>query len=274
MDDLIFLEYRCTCNHLLFKGIISPGSNLQVKCKNCSKVVSCGSSIGYEEGAGNRFIFLLGDKAQILDASTSSSRVLGYSLEEIKQMTVFDFVSHVNLSDWYRLMGILDNMPNKFFVSDTNFTTKSGDKVRLRTKFKKHDLVKGPAVVVFYELIGGNDKAIKETSFKSPRTSLLNLIMEVGIDGTIVYINDELLNKFNLEKKVDVLGKKIFDFFYGESEGWLESDFKSLSLFQKTVIFHDIGLNGVERKFDLLFTPAYYPDNRIKGFKVIVKDHF
>lgn len=269
MDDLILLEYRCACNHLLFKGIISPGSNLQVKCKNCAKVVSCGSSVETEELVRDRFIFLLGDKAQILDSSISAVRVLGYSIEELRQMSVFDFVSHVDLFDWYKLMDLLNNMPNKFFVSDTNFTTKSGGRVKLRTKFKKHDLIKGSAVVVFYELM---DSQVEDIFFQSPNVSLLNLVIEISIDGTILYINDEFFSRFKGKKKVDILGKKIYDFFDEPHDQQFKNDLKLFNSLHKTAIFHQIIFKCENKEeFDLILTPVYYPDNRIKGFKVILK---
>ncbi len=91
MHTLPFVEYRCSCGRLLFKGLVLSG-HVEVKCKRCSEVVLFDQPRdGLEcKEEGTEYALLVGTHGYIQDASASALDILGYSRESLRTMTLHD----------------------------------------------------------------------------------------------------------------------------------------------------------------------------------------
>lgn len=267
----LLLEYRCTCHHLLFKGIISPGSRMQIKCKSCGKIVSL-SGRDANDSIDDYFVLLLSDKGQIVDASFSAGKILGYQNNTLKTMSIFDIVPTANMDAYKNMWSSLEKLPDQVFSSDTKFIKSNGKELTTRSRFKRYILNSKHCTIVFYEVLNKNVDDTKVV-FNSNNPLIFNLTAEVTSNGLFSYISPEFVKKIGVTRNTDILGKKIFDFLPDNFSLSLQKDFHLMVDIQKTVAFHGINFINQDEKFDFLFSPTHHPDNRIKGFRLFAKPH-
>jgi phage FluMu protein Com len=267
MKNSLLLEYRCTCHNLLFKGIVSSRSSLEIKCKKCSKITFLNSNIDNNID-DDHFTLALDKSGKIIDFSISSSKILEYSATELKKMSIYDIAPNARNSDFLKMWETLNKLPDQTFNSDSIFKTKNSKDLYLRSKFKLHSINRKPCVVVFYKVIDRNneDKII----FDLTKIKLSNYVAELNTEGRILYVSQELIAQIN-KPTVEILGKEIFDFLPNKLAAGLKKDFQKINKIQKTIYIPNEMIFGKKNKFDILLTPIYHENNQIKGLKMLIK---
>ncbi len=80
-------EYRCQCGKLLFKGFMLV-SLVEIKCLRCGAIQVINEMSGSFLGK-DKYAFLYNDDGIILNASLSASRILGYPIDELRKMNIY-----------------------------------------------------------------------------------------------------------------------------------------------------------------------------------------
>lgn len=263
----LLLEYRCECNHLLMKGLVSAGSRMQIKCKNCKRLVFLTGEIERDHIQGH-FTVLFDKNAKVLDASSSVIDVLGYSREEMRDMTLFDFAPWAKLEYFINMQGVIERYSEYAFSADSMLRSKSGENVFVRTKFKLYKDKYGSKIIAFYRLQEDPSQTSKK-EFNTKGLKIFNYVSEINLNGIILYISRDfagLLNKVNY----DLMGTNFFDLLGEKTRKVFLEDLRSNLNPQNNFMLPNVKLSGLEQPFNLCFVPLYHPDNHIKGFKIVV----
>lgn len=276
------VEYRCQCGHLLFKGMISAGSRLEIKCKRCANIVTLSGNI-FSDTQDDHFILILGEDGKILEASPSVERAMGYSLDEIKSLTIFDIAPMATIEVFKKMHNVMKRDDKHTFLSDSKFRRKDGSDIFLRSKFKVHKYAGRDCMMVFYKVVGSSltfEFSKDLVDFECKNLEVCELVSEISTDGMILYVSRKLTEFFG-KPSVDILGTSFFDYFDKDFSIKLKKDFEKMVDIQRSFIIpkqkmfsstsYDTANDSINGDFNIFFTPQYHPDNTIKGFKTIIR---
>lgn len=87
---------------MLFRGLILADSKIEIKCKKCGKIVSLGD-LDPLETEHSHFAMLFDSRGNIVTASTTTEKILEYSADELKKMTIFDLAKKSSPESYAKL---------------------------------------------------------------------------------------------------------------------------------------------------------------------------
>jgi len=120
----ILTEYRCECKKLLFKGFIFVGE-IEIKCRFCKRTLTIDGLQGNLSN-DHRYVLIATKQGKIIKATTSASKILGYSPDEIKKIYVHDLITCLNSSLYEKIWSNLEGNIAKSILFKGEETRKNG----------------------------------------------------------------------------------------------------------------------------------------------------
>jgi len=207
MDTSLLKEQRCECGKLLLKGIFFDGT-LEIKCKKCGAINKIGNIKLVDDS--NHYLLVINEKGNIVNASSSACKILGYYKEELIGMhfTKINPTMPKEINDKFFGPESILNEDNHFQI-ETTHQTKDGKKIPVFVFIKLYQQVNKERFLFVSAELKNIEKNINnnESMFID---NTCDLYFDIDKNGIIerVSSNIEKLLGFSQEQ---ILGKNYFD---------------------------------------------------------------
>jgi len=270
MHTLFLDEHRCSCGKLLLKGAFFDGA-LEIKCDRCGKLNNIGS-IKLPKDV-KHYLLVVDRDGLIVNASTSASHILGYTLDELigKRVTLIDPTVTKEIGQtFFGPDSTLDD--DNYFILDREHRLKNGRMIPVTVFFKRYrpnekENYLLASVKLMDTFTDGKKFGIYETR---PLDGLSDFYFDIDPNGNYLYTNPSMGKLFGCcpEK---LLGKNYFDTIVPDTRTESKKIFKHFSADEKSYsiidyVCPDPKEGAIHR--DLYFTPNYNGMGKFTGYRV------
>lgn len=264
------IEYRCTCESLLFKGFV-VGSLVEIKCRRCGKLNVFGEV--FSAGESKYFVVVYSETGAILECSTTACTVLGYSKEELLSLTAFDVGVGTTPERYKMTWEAARSAKFSPIVADARLYTKTGSIVEARVKFVFSTTGKHPHATVIGEVVREWDTDEKGAVLLiSDSIQIEDLVAQINQDGYFVYASEKFLKMvdYTIEELINL---NLFEnLSFKKNKEKMIHDISCLIKQHKPFYIPDNGFvskNGEKKYIDIHYVPVFSDANRFKGYKLI-----
>lgn len=257
----ILRDHRCAqCRRLLFRGLLLAGS-LEMKCPRCKTENIIRGIGGLPKQEGHYFIVYDYD-GNIVDASASTTKILGYSKEELLRMHRGDLRSDVTPADYEVLRAtILTGIGSPAF--DTVHRRKDGAvlPVKLRVKVLTAEASRY-ALVIARVLDGMPSSATKRSDDRYE--------FSVNKKNQFLYVSNPLASRLGY-RWIELIGKSLEEIMKPAVSKREREAFKRLLASERSFQLKDTKLlrrDGSSLKFDLSFHPHEDDYEGFEGYDI------
>lgn len=273
MDTLFLNEQRCACGKLLLKGIFFDGT-LEIKCKHCGTINKIGSIKLADDS--NHYLLIINEKGSIINASSSSCKILGYSHEELigKHFTEINPSLPKDLMErFFGVESILNE--DNHFQFDTINRTKGGVDISVTVFFRLYKPTSNEKHILLSVEVKDFINDHKKTSEKSDLNfsdNACNFYFDIDKIGNIEYASP-LVKKFLGFSQEAIVGKNYFDLILNEDREESKKIFKHFSTKEQPYrvvhsIKKDVNNNTIDD--EIYFTPNYNDKGIFIGYRLLV----
>ncbi|HEY5589262.1 MAG TPA: PAS domain-containing protein [Candidatus Paceibacterota bacterium] len=272
MNTQFLNEQRCKCGKLLLKGIFFDGA-LEIKCKKCGTINKIGSTKLADDDI--HYSLFINDKGNIINASTSACKILGYKHEELigLHFTKINTIVSKDINDkLFRPESMLNE--DNYFQLDTIHQSKSGNKIPVTVIIKLYQpTLKERFLLISAELKKTEDNT--KTNINKDEDYINNacdFYFDIDKNGTLDYISPTVENFFRFIPEAAIgknyfecipIGnrkesKKLFEYFSKDEKAYKTEDTACLST------------NGNTLYTELFFTPKFNDMGKFIGYRILV----
>lgn len=265
METIPFIEYRCVCGKLLFKGVAIT-TPLQIKCRRCGALVPFGPE--GSEDATARYGLLVDDDFAIKGVSESASAVLGYTREELLSMNASQLSPYVSAArGQLQKVRSLSDLPIAF---DQAHRTKSGSVIAVRARVTRSMArARGMALYLFEVRSEPQEFLLKD----SVPTGVVRqaCVGEVDLAARYSFVSKDLSHYLGYDA-LHLLGANMFSLFVeGERTAQLKC-FMEMARTQSAYSIANAALedaSGSVRTVTIWLVPVHRDDGLMRGYSVI-----
>ena len=271
MNTLFLNEHRCKCGKLLLKGVFFDGT-AEVKCKNCGSINKIGRlKLNNDD---THYLLIINNKGEIINASRSACRILGYSCEELigKHFTKINPTLPKEFgTKTFGPESVLSE--DNYFQLSTNHKTKDGkiiSVIALLKLYKPNDKEK-------YVLLSAEVKDGKKADKNLARNKLdfieeaCDFYFEIDKNGSGTHIGPSIKEIFGITEE-EAIGKNYFSFLPVEIRESAQKAFKHFSSraepFRRSNSMI-VNSNNKTLYYDVYFSPNFNKVGKFIGYKVM-----
>ncbi len=262
------MEYRCTCEALLFKGF-TIGGLVEIKCRRCGRMNAFGELPSKEET--KYFVIVYGKDGAILECSSTAADVLGYSREELLARTAFDISESSTPERYAKTWGLIEQMHFSPIVSDVRLRAKNGSVVEARVKCIIPKKAGRPHLIAIGEVFSRCDSAAGDLAERNTGIQIEDVIAHIGADGKIMYASARFCELMACTED-ELIGCGVESLLLFEQTGITEEEFRRFCAAHRAFYVPQAAFeakNGDPIECAVHFIPAFSDNNRFKGYKLV-----
>lgn len=265
MDTTPLAEYRCSCNRLLFRGVVLS-TRIQIKCKRCNALVPFGPN-GAEDALFHYGLIVSND-GMITEASDTAPTILGYPREELIGM-------RLGMLSPYQPASVHHTKKFPYPVSfDGEHCTKSGSRIPVRTWIEYLDTSPHQLEMHLFEALHPKQETLFRDAPARDGLKIHTLLAEVDREGRYVYVSDALCKFFGQDAFM-LLGSHMFDTFASDRKENYCTWFRDMADARVAYSISDVPVmidEGDTRMLSAHLTPGYRDDGCLRGYSVVFEE--
>jgi PAS domain S-box-containing protein len=270
MQKLLSQEHRCQCGKLLLKGIIFDGS-IEIKCRRCGTVNKIGEIKMSNDDS--HYLLIINNDGMITNASSSASRILGYSNEELigQHYTLINPLMTKEICAKYFGSGVLGE--DNYLKLEVIHKAKDGRSIPITAVLKLFLLEDGRKYISLAASL--NDAAAVDRNLaKDPpefQNNACDFYFDLDKDGLVEYISPMVHKLFGFIQD-KIVGRSYFDHLPSRIRAKSKSTFAHFSAAgrpYRELNCVEKGINGNKLHLDLYFTPRFNDFGRFIGYRVL-----
>jgi len=270
MQKLLSQEHRCQCGKLLLKGIIFDGS-IEIKCRRCGTVNKIGEIKMSNDD--EHYLLIIDNDGRITNASSSASRILGYSNEELIGLhyTLINPLMTKELCAKYFGSGVLGE--DNYLKLEVAHKAKDGRSIPITAVLKLFLLEDGRKYISLAASLTDTPTAAKDLPEDPPelQNNACDFYFDLDKRGTVEYISPMVQKLFGLIQD-KIIGGEYFEHLPAGTRAKSKSTFAHFSADGRPYRVLDSvekGINGKKLHLDLYFTPRFNDFGRFIGYRVL-----